>query len=358
MADDASSPSKVTLEVYAELLAHIRFFGHMRTDEVLRRFDVDAVRWASDAAAWNDAIVREVDEEGANTLLLRFHPKYAETLRRLRQEKPTIEAVGTGPSDASAPIEPAAAVVFEEPAPAAEIETPTFLLHSEPPPEAMPSPKPVAVATVLSSGTLPIANQPVGPATPFASAQPDESGFSITLYARLCAELVQSPDRDAVLARHKLDRAKHASLDQHWRAKFRAAPALGAAFQRSYSDHLVDLEEERRGAKPDARARSPEAGKTKALVLADAPVDVGAPAGQKLTLVEHAELSAELALGMDAAAQLARRSMTQADKTAADEHYRRVVAADRSAHLTWQATFDAARERILAARLQRPVRRS
>jgi hypothetical protein len=70
-----------------------------------------------------------------------------------------------------------------------------------------------------------------------------------------------------------------------------------------------------------------------------------------MTLVEHAEICAEIALGVDAPGAIcAKYSVSQSEKTAADDHYRRLVATDGAANQAWQTAFEARRRQILAQR--------
>jgi len=341
-AKDDSETGSVTLELYAEVLAHIRFFTSKRAEELLLRFEIDPGVWSARCAYWGAAIIEESEAGETNALSRRFSAKYGDTFARLKREKPKISDIGRSPVPPETPEPKPRAVDMLPPR---EPETPTYLL----PKEDTDGSGATSAQSVLATVTMPTPDAPLGPATPFASAQPDESGFSLPDYASFCAELVQASDRDAVLARHGIDRTKQAMLDRHWRAKFRADTTLGAAFQRSYGEHVLRLQRERRG--PQAEPAPPTKGSslTTTVVLGD-PAPPDAP---KVSLVEHAELCAQIALGMDTAAELARRFMTAEDKTAADAHYRQIVAKDRAAHQAWQVAFDTAKERILRALPQR-----
>jgi hypothetical protein len=116
----------------------------------------------------------------------------------------------------------------------------------------------------------------------------------------------------------------------------RTDPVLKTAFERSYSDQLVEAE----------RAATPEAAALAALGPAPAPA-----AEPRLSLVDHAMLAAEIALQIDAPERLlARRGLTPEAKHAVDEYYRAVVHGDPQASATWQAAFEQARQHLARRR--------
>lgn len=354
MSDESArdeEPRKLTIERYAVIQAHVRHFGLLVTDELLTRLEVDAVRWASDSAAWSTALLQEAEADGEPVLALQFARPYRETLEMLRNEKPALSSIGKAPPLPPAVETPPAPLVDEPPkAPVRQPETPSFMLEETTTEETVPE---VAMIPVLLEGsTVPIAgDEPIAPSTPFASANPDESGFSLPQYAKLCAELVRATDRHPVLERHGLDKSKHEALDKHWRARIRDDKKLATAFERAYGDQLVELERmaAREKIEVNMPVRPDKPGKTATLPVGyELPVPPAA-AAPKLTLDQHAALCAEVALAREPLpAILARWSIRPDEKDADDAHFRKLVGTDREVNRQWQAAFENARTAILA----------
>ena len=163
MSDGMSRPDApgemregLTLERYAEVMAHVRHFPQGNGQEVLARLGLDGQRWESAVLAWTDALAVESAMEEA-TLSTRFGTTFAKTRARLKEERPMLRSLGLLPEEIaliSAPvpsqIEPAP-LIPPEPV-ATQVELPSYMLA-----ESAPTHLPLAPAFVpLSAVPLPI----------------------------------------------------------------------------------------------------------------------------------------------------------------------------------------------------------
>lgn len=102
------------------------------------------------------------------------------------------------------------------------------------PPESEPDP------TVV---TAPAPLTPPGPALPFQPAPPAAPLLSLPQYASLCAELAVFPeDAEQIFCLHGLaEEPSRRAVDERWKAQLRDEPALYAAWQDLYRQHLTLL---------------------------------------------------------------------------------------------------------------------
>jgi hypothetical protein len=228
MSEDEPMP----IETYAVTVAHI--LVHRRGPEsiadILGRLNVSGEQFHRAEQYWTTKLA-ECLPQRKGLLAMTFAAAYA----KARVEVGLIDAGG-----AAMPAGPPA------------IAVPTYLRKQEPveappaaPPASSPAAPPAAPEPVRGSsltGTVAAPEVAPGPATPFQSAVPDSSGFTVSQYARLCAELVKSDDRNQTRAAHNLDATTHAALDAHWRGRMREDAPLRSAFERAYAEHLRDLE--------------------------------------------------------------------------------------------------------------------
>jgi hypothetical protein len=346
-------PEPMTIERYAEALAALLSQREAAVADVLGLLHLSAEECRISEAHWTIELASAY-EKRKGVLAMKFAAAFARAriprgLIDPMASEPAVEEVARGRAVPSYMLEqapqPAQSVV---PKPAAPL----------PPPER------VEAASVLSTGTLGAMDVPAGPAITFASAEPDSSGFSVTRYARLCAELVKWDDREATRARYGLDAAAHEALDKHWRAKQRADSTIAAAFQRSYAEQLKQLGKSATGdpagnAKPTSTSNAVDPSEFETTMAANSspqaadPLPFKAPvpsvARAKLSLVEHASLSAEIALNIDSLeATLAKYGVTADEKAVADETFRQQVRADRKVQEEWLAAFEAKRAELLA----------
>jgi hypothetical protein len=109
----------LSIERYAEVLAHVHHFGVEHCEEVCARMRVDGAVWEASDAHWPDVLEADSAAE-APVVAIGFGRAYAPVEKRLAAEKPSIETLGPlpepllpGPGSPST-AEPAAA---EEPTP-------------------------------------------------------------------------------------------------------------------------------------------------------------------------------------------------------------------------------------------------
>ncbi len=150
----------LTLERYAEVMAHVRHFPRGNGQEVLARLGLNGQRWESAVLAWTDALAVEsaMEEE---TLSTRFGTTFAKTRARLKEERPMLRSLGLLPEEIAlistpvpAQIEPTP-LILPEPV-ATQVELPSYMLA-----ERAPTHLPLAPAFVpFSAVPLPV-DQPV-----------------------------------------------------------------------------------------------------------------------------------------------------------------------------------------------------
>lgn len=88
----AAGSEDLTLEGYAEVLAHLRHFpGHQ--DEVLARLRHEEIAWRRAEAAWVAAMVQELAAERL-VLIERFSQRFATVRARLRRDMPPLSSIG------------------------------------------------------------------------------------------------------------------------------------------------------------------------------------------------------------------------------------------------------------------------
>ncbi|AUX42703.1 uncharacterized protein SOCE26_041360 [Sorangium cellulosum] len=160
--EQAETRGGLTLERYAEIMAHVRHFPRARSPEVLERLGLTEARWEDIVLAWTDALAAEsaLEEEA---LSRRFGTAFVATAARLKKEQPALPSLGLLPEErASAPAAGAGAVEGERggegerealptaaPAPTApRIERPSYAIAAaqSPPTAAAPG---VAVPPVV-----------------------------------------------------------------------------------------------------------------------------------------------------------------------------------------------------------------
>lgn len=82
----------VTLERYAELLAHVVHFGQDRLQELLPRFGLSPEQWSVIDAAWMHELAegkrRQQHEQGA-----RFNLTFTKTRQRLATTQPPMASI-------------------------------------------------------------------------------------------------------------------------------------------------------------------------------------------------------------------------------------------------------------------------
>lgn len=287
---------------YAEILAHVVFFGSECTADVVQRFGYSLEAWRDVDRAWTNGIATQTSsDEPAN--ILAFSATFHQHRMRLAEERPALESITTQA--------PAPKKSVEKPLPATvSTGVPSFMLadgtsprssegHSpwaaqarssvdraySPPipnsPPAMPATAAAAlpfIKGVSAEAALQSAVEhalkvqgaaPVGPATdlgatvgleendisaiahrvvPFGTSTAPETRstrdpeLTMDKHAELYVELELYPEqKSAILQRYGLTAAQHARLDAGWDAQLTLNPRLAAAWQQAASNYRMKL---------------------------------------------------------------------------------------------------------------------
>jgi hypothetical protein len=361
----AADVRSMSVERYAEVLAHLLYFPAERRAEVLARLGVEEGVWDAERAGWQAAIQRDV-KRGELSQTVAFGGRFAATKKDLEQRRPDLPSIGEivekaeappCPPPAEAPPPPEAAAPPEPPAPApppppawsppAEVLQPTY-----------PSPENVGAA---ASGTLDLrAVLAAGPALPFARTKAPPSTALENAVAH--AEEAQGPP--------PVHQAAGGTLDL--RAVLAAGPPLpfsgrneGASPSKpppvevpkpSLAEAVGETSDLRAvlAAGPllpfvKAGAAAPRAAEEAA--IQPTPASSSSP---ELTIQQYASLCVELGLRREAFTEtLARYHLSPASKAALDTTWQRRFAADPSA----RPAFDKACAEYQAWLLQQQQRR-
>jgi hypothetical protein len=89
----------ISIERYAEVLAHVQHFGHARAPEVRQRLEVDEAGWSASQSHWLDALDGDT-RSPKPTLALVFARHYAKTSQRLSNDQPALDTIGGAPGPA------------------------------------------------------------------------------------------------------------------------------------------------------------------------------------------------------------------------------------------------------------------
>lgn len=315
----------LSLERYAEVVAHLLHFKKAPPFEVLARLGVDARTFAAADRAWSRAMGDELSNQ-ETALALRFAEALAPPRRRLEEARPTLESIAPLPPEhAAAPAPAAEPEPVAEPEPIAEppvveapvpvpvphVEVPTFALPTTAPerpllPTALAAQPPSSETSTPTfkrpsalGGTALTLDVPRGPAMPFVA-----TGSVAPAPAKATAEpAAQPPPAEAGPPAQK-----------------RAPAGLGGT--------ALALDAPRGPALPFGAAAKAE--------QRPAPPPAASPPAA-LTIEQYASFCVELEIYADRPAEvLARYRLTAADRAALDEHYRQVFAQRPMESLTFQ----------------------
>lgn len=296
----------MSLERYAEVLAHVRHFGVAAAPELVARLGTTLAVVAASEAHWTARIVEGIRaEDGA--LSAAFSTHYADVRSRLRAEKPTLASIGVAaiPGEVS-PAPTATAPVLTIDSTPTKVELPTFMLPKETqvaveaglstPPADLDATMPIATKSVVaalpfaasaspSPLAVPSASKPAPkpidvrdetvvirraldskPALPFegAAASPPVSEstsgpissismvpphLTLEQYASLCAELaVAREPRPVVLRKYRMASEEARKLeDLRWANAMRAKEQLRAQYNQLFTKFRAHLEVTRGG---------------------------------------------------------------------------------------------------------------
>ncbi len=223
-ADDAPGETldgTLTVERYAEVLAHTVYFGMARRSEVLERLGVEEPAWAAADAKWTQALVDEALQD-EHPVTVAFAASFAPVHGRLKAEKPVIGSIG-------APL-----AVAPAPAPAR--------------PEDPPSqPVPVeATPTYLRVDARKVPETSAAVALPAAGPPPP---LTLQRYASLCAEVAVFPDRaEAIFHAYGFGEVHdRRAADLSWQERLRRNPAEYQGWRALYQRWIGHFERTKAG---------------------------------------------------------------------------------------------------------------
>ncbi|WP_437682418.1 hypothetical protein [Sorangium sp. So ce131] len=174
--EQAETRGGLTLERYAEIMAHVRHFPRSRSTEVLRRLGLTEARWEDAVLAWTDALAAEsaLEEEA---LSRRFGATFVAAAARLKKEQPALPSLGPLPEELAPAPPPAAgadaaggerggeeereAPATAAPAPAApRIEMPSYAIAAAQSPMAAAAPAVAVPPAIVPPAVVPPAVVP------------------------------------------------------------------------------------------------------------------------------------------------------------------------------------------------------
>lgn len=288
---------------YAEILAHIAFFGSERTAEVVGRFGYSLEAWRDLDRAWTNGIVNDTSTDEPAKILA-FSATFHQHRARLAEERPALEslidksapqkksvdkplptrapagvpsfmladAVQSRPQEGLSPWAGRAAAPIER-----AYSPPTSNVAPHPPAasaEPLPFAKGVSAEAALQSAVehaLKVqGSAPTAPATdlgatnalddndisaiarrvvPFGASPPQaevrparDPELTLERHAELYVELELYPQQKTlILQRYGLTASQHARIDAGWDAQLTLNPRLAAAWQQAASNHRARL---------------------------------------------------------------------------------------------------------------------
>ena len=255
----------LSLESYADVMAHITHFGGERSAEIRERLEIAERMWAKSDAHWLAALSADADSEGKE-LVLAFGTRFVASSDTLERESPTIESLAPLlPSAGSA--RPAEFVSVDETAlgvfaaidaslPFGEEPSPEFVLALSNSIAADPVAKREAEDLIGMTSFLPALPSDDGPTLPFgAVAAPDldetpPPELTLEQFASLAAELARAGTKDAsgaeaecVLARYGLTGRQYESLRQTWERRFEQHPQERRHYHQLLTQYATWLEQ-------------------------------------------------------------------------------------------------------------------
>jgi len=188
----------LSIEVYADVLAHVRHFGRREQSEVLRRLGVSEVDWELAVRGWTEALSEEAAQE-LEVLSRRFAGAFAVARARLKKEAPSIPSLVPLPGRTAAPEEesaPPIEQVLPEPQPAQALP-PWPATTSKPvaPPPPLPNVPPMIPRGMrhfmsLGATTGPITDGVIRTPLPFTAAPAEKAMENAVAHA----EATQGPE--------------------------------------------------------------------------------------------------------------------------------------------------------------------
>lgn len=269
----------LTVTRVGEVMAHLRHFPPESSTEVLARLGLDEGSWGAGVDAWMDELAAQAAREEPRAAA-QLGRSFAATRERLTAEQPSLDVIGTLPSEARAideiddapELEPEGGIAvpaYDMPTAGAAMLMRRASPQSSPwaadiagtvmgssvvervlpfDPSAAPSlpprdPKAIPVRPLAElGGTLGAANNEPGPVLPF-SAPPAPLGYSLERYVSLCVELsVDSGRVEEVLRRYQLAPEQRAQLDAYWRKRMADEPSTWAAWDRGFRQYKAWFE--------------------------------------------------------------------------------------------------------------------
>lgn len=94
----AETREGITLDRYAEVMAHVRHFPRSNAAEVILRLGLTEPQWEAATLAWTDALAEESARE-EEALSRRFGAVFVETKARLKRDQPALRSLGGLPGE-------------------------------------------------------------------------------------------------------------------------------------------------------------------------------------------------------------------------------------------------------------------
>ncbi|MGK3960149.1 hypothetical protein WMF01_06185 [Sorangium sp. So ce1667] len=292
------SEGELNLERYAEIVAHVLYFGDVHCPELLRRLDVNPAVWRRTVRSYSESISAEA-RQGRTDLAERFIAALTPVRARLAVEQPPLSAIGNQAFDAN--VKPGASLVpmsitgridcdvsletspalppessplparptyltgargssdpstsgadFDQPLPnpgSRDSSSYWMLHHGSPASLTLPPSAPLwPTPPDLMTGQLSAPSQCTGPDVtstailtaaerPLSTAAP--LWVALEKHAALCAELVIDPACTAlILSRCGLSLEEKQRIDAQWWSLFASNPALWEAWYKVYSEQV------------------------------------------------------------------------------------------------------------------------
>jgi hypothetical protein len=333
------------IETYAAAAAHLWHYGPSRSAEVLERLGIAQDAWAAADSRYTREMADELAREESTTAD-RFGLAASAAKKRLRQETPPIESLGTlleppaqpenvrrekatvAPASIDvAPTLPAQPEPQPPPSvPARSIEVPSFLRAAEAAPPQPPPPPAIELRPAAAPsagpplGTLPVFILPSSKSLPFAGSKtPSE----VVQRAKAQAEAVKSPPNQA-----------SAPIGET------IAPSdLAAVMQRvmPFSSKAPPATASPTPATPSIAKTPPAPSPSAPTATAAAPSPPPGVAPPTLTLEQYASLCEDLRTAGDRGAEVLRRyGLSEEAKRAVDDHWQRQFQLQPTTFLAWE----------------------
>lgn len=244
----------LSLESYAEVLAHITHFGGDRGEEVRERLGLDERAWAKADQHWVTALSADADTEDKQ-LVLTFGTRFVATSEILARDTPAIEnieplfpsAQTSRPAEFVSVDETSLGVfpIVDEPLPFGDEPSPEFVralrdgVDSTRMEDALEMTSFMPALGVEENHTLPFAD-----VSGLDLDDDLDTHLALEQYASLAAELAQrGADAPRVLARYGLAGNQYESVRRAWERRFEHQPEERRRWHQLLAQYAAWLEQ-------------------------------------------------------------------------------------------------------------------